>query len=310
MESIYLKTLVEVAGAGNITKAAETLGVTQSAASRRIKFLEDQYGLPLLDRSGPVLLLTPAGRLVLAQAQRVLQLERDLASKLDLMERRQGLALVCTPTFGLVHLPGILREFMAAHAEVCDLKCEFEMPEVVVAGMKCGRYELGVLEHCHCFDLSEFETVSLRGDQLVFAAAPGLALGGGELPLDRLLDQTLFTRGEGCCSRHLLASNLLTAGRRVEDFRRVVEFDDLLVTVEALVRGEGLAFLSRDLVQAHVAAGRLREYTIPGFSHERSRTLVIGRGVSTRAAAAAFVDQVVSRLGPASRPETALRAIR
>jgi len=204
MESIYLKTLVEVARAGNITKAAEILAVTQSAASRRIKFMEDQYGQPLLDRSGPVLKVTPAGSVVLEQAQKILEIERDLLSKLHLMERRKGIALVCTPTFGVVHLPEILREFMLSQAELGDLKFVLEMPEAVLAGLKDGRYELAVIEHCQCLDLAGFDAVDLVGDEMVFAASPALGLGGPETTLDRMFTSTLYTRSEGCCSRTLL----------------------------------------------------------------------------------------------------------
>jgi len=303
MESIYLKTLVEVARSGNITKASEALAVTASAASRRIKFMEDQYGQPLLDRSGPLLTLTPAGSVVLEQAEKILEIERDLLARLHIMERKRGIAFVCTPTFGVVHLPEILREFMLSQAELGDLKFMLEMPEEVIAGLKGGRFELAVVEHCECFDLSEFETVDLIGDEMVFAASPTLALGGPEIALERLLASTLYARSEGCCSRTLLQKNLLRVGRQLEDFRRIVVFDDLHVIVNALLRGDGVAFISSDLVRPHVAAGRLGEHRVPGFLHERMRTLVIGAGLIEGSPAAAFVEKVLARLhrpGPAS----------
>lgn len=298
MESIYLKTLVEVARAGNITKAAETLAVTQSAASRRIKFMEDQYGQPLLDRSGPVLTLTPAGEVVLEQARKILEIEQDLLSKLHLMERRKGISFVCTPTFGVVHLPEILRDFMLSQAEVGDLKFVLDMPEAVIAGLRSGQFGIAVVEHCQCFDLSEFESVALVGDEMVFAASPALDLGGAEITLDRVLATTLYARSEGCCSRTLLQANLARLGRRIEDFRRIVVFDDLHVIVDALLRGEGVAFISTDLVGPHVAAGRLREHRVPGFHHARQRTLVVGDRLAANGPGAAFVDKVLARLGP------------
>lgn len=297
MDSIYLKTLIEVAKSGNITRASEVMNITQSAASRRIKYLEDQYGQPLLDRSGPALTLTPAGRVVLEQAHRILEIEHELASRLESLEGKERLSFVCTPTFGLAHLPELLRDFMRTRAEVCALEFKLEMPAEVVAGLKGGRYGLAVLEHCQCFDLSDFETTGLVGDQMVFASSPALGLGGAEVELEALLGATLFTRGEGCCSRHLLSSNLQAVGRRIEDFQRVVVFDDLLVILDALVRGEGVAFVSRDLVRPHVVAGRLREHRVPGFLHERQRTLVRAHGLDGQDTVAAFVGEVLRRHG-------------
>lgn len=307
MESIYLKTLVEVARVGNITRAAEILAVTQSAASRRIKFMEDQYGQPLLDRSGPVLRLTTAGSVVLEQAEKILEIERDLLSKLHLMDRKKGIAFVCTPTFGVVHLPEILREFMLSQAELGDLKFVLEMPDEVVAGLKDGRYELAVIEHCECLDLTGFEAVNLVGDEMVFAAAPALGLGGPQTTLDLVLQRTLYTRSEGCCSRTLLQKNLVNAGRTIDQFRQVVVFDDLHVIVDAILDGRGIAFISSDMVRAHVASGRLREHRIQGFTHVRKRTLVLG-GVELTGPAAAFVEKILDRLGPkrSGTPQSAL----
>jgi DNA-binding transcriptional LysR family regulator len=97
----------------------------------------------------------------------------------------------------------------------------------------------------------------------------------------------------------MLQNNLLKVGRRLEEFARVVVYDDLHVIVEALVRGEGVAFLSSDLVKAHVEAGRLRAYRIPGFRHERRRTIVYGDGVTEGSMVANFVEKILLRLRPA-----------
>lgn len=299
MESIYLKTLVEVARSGSITRAAEALAVTQSAASRRIKFMEDQYGQALLDRSGPLLKLTPAGGVVVEQALKILEIEESLRSRLHLLERKKGVSFVCTPTFGLVHLPEILRDFLLGQAEGGDLKFLLDTPEAIVGGLKGGLYEMAVVEHCQCFDLSEFETVSLASDEMVFAAAPSLGLLGPTVQLNQLFAHALYARGEGCCSRSLLENNLLRTGRRIDEFRQVVVFDDLHVIVDALVRGAGVAFISNELVRTHVEAGRLREYRVSGFQHERKRTFVHGGGFPDGSPAATFVEKLLLRVGRA-----------
>ncbi|MFT3814413.1 MAG: LysR family transcriptional regulator [Acidovorax sp.] len=45
----------------NMSKAAERLGITQSAVSQSVRLLEDNFGTPLLNRSARPLTLTPAG---------------------------------------------------------------------------------------------------------------------------------------------------------------------------------------------------------------------------------------------------------
>ncbi|GAO01496.1 hypothetical protein [Anaeromyxobacter sp. PSR-1] len=76
-------------------------------------------------------------------------------------------------------------------------------------------------------------------------------------------------------------------------------YDDLHVIVESLVRGEGIAFISTELIRAHVEAGRLREYRVPGFTHLRRRTLVMGGSTARDGLMAEFVRCVLARVGAA-----------
>lgn len=274
MESIYLKTLIEVARTGSLTKAAESLYVTQSAVSRRIKFLETQYSCDLIDRSGQILVLTKQGELVREKAQKILEIEKELKSALCLSEGEQDIAFVCTPTFGIVHLPQVMREFMLACPDNNNLKFMFRMPGQIVSGLKEGRYDMAVIEHCQCFDLSDFETIPLHGDEMVFTATPALRMETVPPTLETIFQQTLYTRAEGCCSRTLLESNLNTLGHDSQEFRRLVIYDDLHIIIRALIDGLGIGFLSNELLAPYVASGQLTTFKIDGFTHERRRTLV------------------------------------
>lgn len=275
MESVYLKTLVEVAKAGNISKAADKLCVTQPAVSRRIKFLEDQYDCPLLDRSGQILTLTDAGKMVFEKAKKLLEIEQELLSGLKSMREQKSIAFICTPTFGIVHLPAIMREFMMEFNDLADLSFMFDTPGKIVEALRDGMFDLAVIEHCECFDLSELSTIALPGDDMIFASSPELAIPAGDTSTETLFAQTIFVRREGCCSRTLLEANLGAMGRAISDFRNFVVVDDLHMIVQATREGQGISFLSRELVQDQMQAGLLYEHRINGFKHQRNRTLVI-----------------------------------
>ena len=275
MESIYLKTLVEVVKAGSISKAADVLCVTQPAVTRRIKFIEEQYGYPLLDRDGHVFILTDAGRLVYEKAEKMLAIERELLAGLKSIHEKKSIAFICTPTFGVVHLPTVMREFMMEYNDLADLSFMFDMPGNIVDAMRDGMYDLAVLEHCECFDFSDLSTVAMPGDDMIFASSSALALSGGVIDPDDLFAQTVFIRKEGCCSRTLLEANLREIGRTLSDFRSFVVVDDLHMIVQATRDGQGISFLSRELVQDQIETGQLREHLINGFRHHRNRTLII-----------------------------------
>jgi len=299
MESVYLKTLVEVAKAGSISKAADTLCVTQPAVSRRIKFLEEQYGDTLLDRSGQALTLTGAGKLVFEKAEKLLDIERELLSGLKSMREQKSIAFICTPSFGIVHLPTVMSEFMMEYSDLADLSFMFDTPGKIVEALRDGMFDLAVIEHCECFDLSELSTIPLPGDDMIFVSSPALAIPAGDTNPDALFAQTVFVRKEGCCSRTLLEANLSAMGRTLSDFRNFVVVDDLHMIMKATRDGRGVSFLSRELVQDQILAGLLCEHTIEGFRHHRNRTLIVHDSCnkSPQSPLNFFINVITARFG-------------
>jgi len=289
VESSYLKTFVEVVRAGSFSRAAETLNLTQPGVSRRIKTLEEQYGCELVDRAGRVLRPTPAGRLVFEAAETLLGVEQNLMSGLRVLGGKAKISFSCTPSFGIAHLPSVLKDFMLACPDSADLKFVFNTPEQILQGLTDRSFDLAVMELCESFDLSEYAVFPLPGDEAVFVSSPSLGLASPETTIAALLDIPFFVRREGCCSRLLLEKNLHAVGHDLRDFRRVIVHDDLHLVVQALLDGEGISFLSRDVLGDHLAAGRLLAHRVPGFHHSRQRALALNRPVALDEASSHFV---------------------
>lgn len=80
IETSQLQTLVAVARAKSFSKAAELLGVTQSAISQSIKNLEMKLEIKIFKRSGKAVLLTPEGEKLYEIGSEFLQ---ELANTLE-----------------------------------------------------------------------------------------------------------------------------------------------------------------------------------------------------------------------------------
>ncbi len=78
-----LEALALVAEGGGFDKAAQTLNITQSAVSQRVKLLEEQMGQILVARTTPPR-LTPAGRNLSKHYLQVKRLEDDLLGEMTL----------------------------------------------------------------------------------------------------------------------------------------------------------------------------------------------------------------------------------
>ncbi|MGI8518263.1 MAG: LysR family transcriptional regulator, partial [Acidimicrobiia bacterium] len=66
-----LRFLREVAERGTISAAADALAYTPSAISQQITILEEEMKTPLLERQGRNVVLTPAGKVLVAHSQEV-----------------------------------------------------------------------------------------------------------------------------------------------------------------------------------------------------------------------------------------------
>jgi DNA-binding transcriptional LysR family regulator len=83
MELRTLRAFVEVVRQGGFTQAAKKVFATQSTVSKAIKQLEDEIGLPLLDRIGHRSQPTAAGEIVYQRALRMLAERDDLIAELN-----------------------------------------------------------------------------------------------------------------------------------------------------------------------------------------------------------------------------------
>lgn len=84
-----LRVFLATAQDCNMSKAAERLGISQSAVSQSIRLLEENFGAPLLNRSARPLTLTPAG-IALFNRGRVL-LEEALNLRGSVIEASRGI---------------------------------------------------------------------------------------------------------------------------------------------------------------------------------------------------------------------------
>lgn len=79
MTLVQLRHLLALSRTGSFSLAAQNQFLTQPALSRSIRALEDELGMPLFDRVGRRIELTPFGRETLARAQQILEDADELA---------------------------------------------------------------------------------------------------------------------------------------------------------------------------------------------------------------------------------------
>lgn len=108
-----IRAFVTVADAGNFTRAAAQLHLSQPALTVQIRRLEELVGARLFDRNSRSVALTQTGRELLPLLRRSLDdMERVLRDARALGEGVSGtIRLACLPTFAASALPELIRTF-------------------------------------------------------------------------------------------------------------------------------------------------------------------------------------------------------
>ncbi len=130
-----------VAEAGSFTRAAESLGLSQSAISRQISALEEDLRTPLFHRHARGLVLTEQGEILLETAQEIAARMATVESRLDEAKDHPAghLKINTTVGFGTVWLTAHLSEFLDLYPEitvsliVIDTELDLSMREADVA---------------------------------------------------------------------------------------------------------------------------------------------------------------------------------
>lgn len=120
IEFRHLRTIKAIHDTGGLARAADMLGITQSALSHQIKGIEDQAGVELFVRRSKPLKLSAAGKRLLAAADRILPEVEALQAEFEgLVQGRAGrlhIAMECHACFEWLF--PVLEQFRKAWPDV------------------------------------------------------------------------------------------------------------------------------------------------------------------------------------------------
>ena len=145
MELRHLRYFLEVGKQKSVTRAAETLHISQPALSKMIKSLEDEIGIPLMIRSNKQNEITDAGNVVLEYAQKMTSLMDEMNSTLnDLTHLKRGkIHIGLPPIIGSLFFPKVMAKFHRDYPNI-EIKITEYGGARVVKSVEEGEFELGV----------------------------------------------------------------------------------------------------------------------------------------------------------------------
>lgn len=138
-----LRTFVAGADLGSFSRAADRVGRSASAVSAQLKKLEEQAGVPLLQKSGRGLVLTAAGETLLAYARRMLRMNDEALLALAGAALEGKVRLGLQEDFSGHLLPDVLGRFSRGHRGV-QIEVTVGRNADLLDAMREGRLDLAL----------------------------------------------------------------------------------------------------------------------------------------------------------------------
>jgi DNA-binding transcriptional LysR family regulator len=248
-----LRIFVAVAERQHVTRAAEALGITQSAVSAAIAALEARHDIRLFDRVGRGIVLNDVGRALLVEARVTL----DHASGLDHMLagfrglERGSLRLAASQTVGGYWLPRLLGAFRKRYPGIA-LTLDIANSERVAEQVAAGEVELGFVEGV--IDAPGLSRWPVAEDHLLAVQA---GAGPSRIDADWIRSVAWVLREAGSGTRSTFEAVLSGMGIDPAELEVALVLPSNEAVRSAVVAGAGAAVLSTVVVTSALSAGHL-----------------------------------------------------
>lgn len=170
MDTSYYHNFIMLVQTGNMTQAAELLHITQPALSKQLKYLEAEFGTPLLHikrgQRGSNLQLTDAGKIFYEKAQQLCSIEESTYNAVkQLNSKVEGtLKIAASASRSTSLIQETIPSFSSKYPSV-----RFEIYEGLMSNVTeqliSGRAEIGICNE-QMVDLEKFDIIHIQDEDL------------------------------------------------------------------------------------------------------------------------------------------------
>ena len=279
--------------------------ITQPAVSIQVQELEKFLGITLFHRRPRGLRITEAGDAVLAYAQQIFSLSKQLVDTVQEMEDLQSghLLLGASTTPGEYVLPIVVGRFRQMYPGI-HVELVIGNTRTIIQRILDRDMDLGMVgDHVEEFS-SELEMVDYQDDEIVLVAAPSHPAASLVRPtVEQIVSLGLVAREEGSATRLAAERQFRKLGTAPEI---AIELGSNQAIKQAAMAGGGIGIISRLGITAELNAGMLVVLDVAGWDCRRPLTLIQPKdrylSPSQRAFREFLMAERPSLTGPAPRP--------
>jgi len=271
--------------------------MTQPAVSFQIRALEEQLGLQLLERAEKSVFLTDAGKLVYAEAKKIIAGYRNI---LEHVSQLQGLAkgtliLGASTIPGEYLLPQFLGEFKQKHPKV-ELVLEIGSTHRIIDMVLGREVHLAVVGAVNPHPNLEYQPIFT--DEVVVIVAGNHPLAGREsVSIAELTAESLIFREKGSGTRAVLEERFRQAGIEPGELKIVMELGSTRAIITAVQGNLGVGMVSGLAVREALEIGSVRKLKVREIDLHRRLYLVSSKTSQATPLQKAFGEFLMQKSG-------------
>ena len=282
-----LRLITAIDDCGGVTKASASLNLTQSALSHQLADLERRLGVPLFNRQGKRMVLTPAGERLRDGARPILSSVATVEHETRSVAARHGEVLrLSTECYTCYHwLPSVLTEFKHKYPRV-EPRIVAAVTRRVVPALLKGQIDLAIISDP--VRDRRIQLTPLFRDELVAIVAPTHPWAGRRIVEGAdFADEHVFTYAISPTDSTLFQRVLIPAGVMPRE-HSYIELTEAMV--EMVKAGLGVALLARWAAAPHLKAGTLRAVRVTETGLPREWSAATLRYKTPRPQLEAFIE--------------------
>jgi LysR family transcriptional regulator for metE and metH len=256
-----LRALAALARSGSVTAAANKLNLTQPAVTLQLRNLQALAGLPLIQRTSDGMLLTDAGREVLALCERVEAAIAGCGTALEMMAgKTAGRVSIGAVSTAKYFVPFAISGFSKLHPKI-DITLFIGNRQEIGAALRGYELDIAIMGRPPAdIDME----VHLIGDHphVIIASTAHCLARKPRLSLSDLANETFLTREPGSGTRGLMEQLFETA--RIRPTIGMVMSSNETIK-QAVIAGLGVAFISAHTVATELDERRLVTLDVDGL---------------------------------------------
>jgi len=277
-----------VAKLKSISRASESLYLTQPAITKQIQLLEQKYNKTLFDRSHKEIKLTEEGKTLLEFANRIIGLYNEsIASLSERGEHPRGtLQIAASLTIGIYILPRFIKFFMDAYPLI-KIEMTLYNTDQVLKSLKKGEIHFGFIGINS--DDPMILLSSFYQDKLTVVVGPGSKINKRVSRWKELEGIPFIGREKGSDIRTTY-ENWFT--ERIVSLTPTIELNSSEAIKSFLSYNIGFSILPWCVVEQEVRLGLLRTISVPHFNPQQTYHVCLLKKRSLSILEKIFLEQV------------------